>query len=107
MSLDDLPSRNRDRVPAAISLALLVVSAGCSGSGRATTDGSLDTTPTAAEPRIFVANPLVPSITVYSSTAGNVAPVATIEGDATGLTGTSGLALDASGRIYALNSGGR
>src|SRR5262249_48030290 len=39
--------------------------------------------------------PVPPSITVYSRTAnGNVAPLRTIKGSATGLSGPSGLALD-------------
>jgi sugar lactone lactonase YvrE len=60
--------------------------------------------------RIYVANQGAtspakePSITIYSSGSnGNVAPLATIRGSNTGLTGPTGIALDAAGNIYVVN----
>lgn len=47
---------------------------------------------------------LVGSITIYSSgSSGNVAPIRTIEGPATGLNNPGSLVLDASGNIYVPN----
>ena len=60
---------------------------------------------------IYVANDLPagsPSIEAFTPGAnGNVSPIAAIKGGYTLLGGTHGLALDASGNIYAAESGGR
>src|SRR5271165_6128425 len=58
---------------------------------------------------LYVANApmgVAHSITVYSPTAtGNVAPLRTITGAATGLTGVNGLAIDGGGNLFAANCG--
>src|SRR5439155_211930 len=55
---------------------------------------------------LYVANHCANSITVYAPGAnGDVAPDRAIVGDQTGLSSPSGLALDASGRIYVTNQG--
>ncbi len=59
---------------------------------------------------IYIANApggaVAHSITVYAPAAtGNVAPIRTITGAATGLTGVDGLALDGSGNLFATNCG--
>jgi sugar lactone lactonase YvrE len=47
------------------------------------------------------------SVTVYpAGSNGNVAPIATIAGDDTGLDNPSGIAIDSSGKIYVANRGG-
>ena len=47
------------------------------------------------------------SITIYAAGSnGNVAPVATIAGDNTGLDNPSGIAVDSTGKIYVANRGG-
>ena len=47
------------------------------------------------------------SVTVYPANSnGNVAPIATIIGDDTGLDNPSGIAVDSSGKIYVANRGG-
>lgn len=57
---------------------------------------------------IYIANapagPALHSITVYAPAAtGNVAPLRTISGAATGLTGVDGLAIDGGGNLFAAN----
>lgn len=48
----------------------------------------------------------VPTVNVYAAgTKGNVAPIATISGSSTGLSGPNGIALDSSGKIYVANAG--
>ncbi|MFY9719713.1 MAG: hypothetical protein WAK16_08710 [Candidatus Cybelea sp.] len=59
------------------------------------------------KPCIYVANGNGNSITAYPETAnGNVAPALSISGPATSLEAPSGVALDASGKIYVSNSQG-
>jgi sugar lactone lactonase YvrE len=55
---------------------------------------------------IYVAN-IAGSITVFAAGAtGNVAPLRTITGAATGLNGPGGITLDSSGKIYVANGNG-
>ena len=58
----------------------------------------------AAGNRLFVSNRAANSITEYPLTAsGNVAPVTTITGAATGLNGPAGLAVDLAGSVFVPN----
>ena len=57
-----------------------------------------------AESSVWVANQGANTVTRYPPTAsGNTAPVATIAGGATGLSGAVGVAVDGSGRLYVAN----
>lgn len=54
--------------------------------------------------RIYLANAPTNTVTVYAANAnGNVAPIAVIGGSNTMLASPTGIALDASGKIYVLN----
>ena len=60
--------------------------------------------PVPAESQVWVANRSANRITRYAAGAtGNAAPVATIEGAATGLSAPTGVAVDGAGRLYVAN----
>ncbi|MGQ0548671.1 MAG: beta-propeller fold lactonase family protein [Armatimonadota bacterium] len=71
--------------------------------------GLIETVPPAPVPpaptsELYVANNGNNSVTVYAATAnGNIAPIRTISGGATGLNGPSGVALDGAGNLYVAN----
>jgi sugar lactone lactonase YvrE len=57
--------------------------------------------------KIYVANTVPSSVTVYpAGSSANTAPLATISGNNTGLSGPEGLALDSSGKIYVAGGNG-
>ena len=98
--MPDSQSPVRIRLPSllprivSVPLALVILQSGCG-------DGS---SPPPLVSRLYVANALGNSITVYSpDETGDATPVATIHGPSTGINPPNGLALDHTRRIFLAN----
>ncbi len=75
---------------------------GVANTGDGSDIGAYELTP--AESQVWVANESANRVTRYAADAtGNAAPLASIEGVATGLNKPSGVAVDGSGRLYVAN----
>jgi len=84
---------------ACLLLGLFTAIAGLANPASATAAGS------AAE--IYVLNFMHDSVLIYNGNSnGDVRPIRTIEGDATGINGATCVAFDTQGNLYVLNTGG-